>query len=123
MAHILVVDDEPSVCELLADVLRDMGFGTAAAAYCAEEARLLLRHERFDAALVDIVMPGESGTALARDLETAGVPVLLMTGKPEGRREMTADSRACLHKPFDTKTLKAAFDALTDTAAVPRDRS
>src|SRR5919201_823535 len=108
MADILVVDDHPATCELIADVLSDAGF-RAAAAYCAEEACLLVRHERFDAALVDLVMPVESGAALAGRLLAAGVPVLLMTAHPEAAEMLPAGAPACLVKPFSVPALVTAL--------------
>ena len=110
MANVLVVDDHPATCELIADVLGDAGF-RAAAAYCAEEAQLLVRHERFDAALVDLVMPVESGAALAGRLLAAGVPVLLMTAHPEAAEMLPAGAPACLVKPFSVPALVTALRA------------
>ena len=108
MANVLVVDDHPATCELIADVLSDAGF-RAAAAYCAEEAHLLVQHERFDAALVDLVMPVESGAALARRLLATGVPVLLMTAHPEAAETLPAGSLTCLLKPFSVPELVTAL--------------
>jgi two-component system, OmpR family, response regulator len=119
MWRVLVVDHEPPVSELLADTLDAAGFA-ATAAYCAEEAHLLLRHERFDAALVDVSMPGESGTDLAEWLTVAGVPVILITGNPKNGAYVRPASRPCLHKPFGIARLVETLTAIMDTAVARR---
>jgi two-component system, NtrC family, nitrogen regulation response regulator NtrX len=80
MAHarLLVVDDEPDIRDLLADVLGDEGYAvtTAEAARAAREAQF------FDAVLLDIWMPGTDGIALLREWKAGGdtAPVVMMSG-------------------------------------------
>lgn len=63
----LIVDDDEFVRALLSRLLTDEGFRCTTAAGGAE-ARARLAHERFGMALVDVMMPGESGLDLVGDL-------------------------------------------------------
>ncbi len=58
--HILVIDDEASIRESLCAFLEDHGY-LVKAVESAEDALALLQHERFDLAIVDMRLPGESG--------------------------------------------------------------
>jgi two-component system phosphate regulon response regulator PhoB len=79
--HILIVDDEESLCEILSFNLRAAGYQTSVA-YSAEEA-LTLPLEKFDLILLDVMMGELSGFGLARILrkrpETADTPIIFCT--------------------------------------------
>jgi len=83
MAHarLLVVDDEPDIRDLLADVLGDEGYAVSVAEH-AEAARAARESNYFDAVLLDIWMPGTDGIALLREWKAAGdsTPVVMMSG-------------------------------------------
>ena len=84
MAAILFVDDEPAIRDMLGTVLKLAGHLPLDAAD-AEEARSVLRSHGADLALVDIMMPGEAGFSLARDLLDAGmerIDVILRRTQP-----------------------------------------
>ena len=106
--HLLVVDDDTRLRELLRRYLTDSGFRVTAAAD-AGEARSNLASFAFDLVVLDVMMPGESGLELTRALRTEGrVPVLLLTamGEPEDRvngLEQGADDY--LSKPFEPREL------------------
>jgi Response regulator containing CheY-like receiver, AAA-type ATPase, and DNA-binding domains len=78
---ILIVDDEPDICQTLADILEDEGYQvqTAGSAAAAEE---FLRDQMVDLVLLDIWMPGEDGITLLRRWADAGLeqPVVMMSG-------------------------------------------
>src|SRR5262249_26150211 len=65
--RVLVVEDDPAQREALAEVLVVWGYEPLLAA-SAEEALFAVRHKRVDAALVDIVLPGRSGSGLLSKL-------------------------------------------------------
>jgi len=106
--HLLVVDDDARLRELLRRYLSDRGFRVTAAAD-ADEARSNLATFAFDLVVLDVMMPGESGLELTRALRTEGrVPVLLLTAmaEPEDRvngLEQGADDY--LSKPFEPREL------------------
>ena len=84
-------------------------------------ARRLLAGERYDAALLDVLMPGEGGLALADFAERQGARVLLMSGHPEAMALALIQSPyALLRKPFHLSELEAAVAALFDASAPER---
>ena len=75
--HVLVVDDDRRLRELLSRFLGDHGFRVSAAANAADAAARLA-HITFDALVLDVMMPGENGFDFVRRLrETSRVPILL----------------------------------------------
>jgi two-component system, OmpR family, phosphate regulon response regulator OmpR len=106
--HLLVVDDDARLRELLRRYLSDGGFRVTTAAD-GGEARTRLASFAFDLVVLDVMMPGESGLDLTRDLRRdGGVPVLLLTAmaEPEDRvngLEQGADDY--LSKPFEPREL------------------
>ena len=106
--HLLVVDDDARLRELLRRYLSDNGFRVTAAAD-AVEARASLASFAFDLIVLDVMMPGESGLDLTRALRAGNpVPVLLLTAlaEPEDRvagLEQGADD--FLAKPFEPREL------------------
>jgi two-component system phosphate regulon response regulator OmpR len=106
--HLLVVDDDARLRELLRRYLSESGFRVTAAAD-ASEARSNLASFAFDLVVLDVMMPGESGLELTRSLRAEGrVPVLLLTAmaEPEDRvngLEQGADDY--LSKPFEPREL------------------
>jgi CheY-like chemotaxis protein len=83
-AKILVVDDDPSALKLIGYTLRREGFEVTTAAD-GMEALTLVRHERFDLIILDIMMPGMDGYEVCRRLranpQTATVPVIMLTAR------------------------------------------
>ncbi|WP_435416680.1 response regulator transcription factor [Parerythrobacter aurantius] len=108
--HVLLVDDEQSLREPLAEYLTGQGFRVSEAASAAG-ARSVLLNEAPDIALVDIMMPGEDGLSLTRFLaETQGLPVILLTARGEATDrivglEIGADDYVT--KPFEPRELVA----------------
>ncbi|MBI2239188.1 MAG: response regulator [Magnetospirillum gryphiswaldense] len=106
--HILVVDDDDRLRQLLRKYLSDNGYLVSTAASAAE-ARTKLSLVEADMLVLDVMMPGEDGLSLTRDLRrTRGVPILLLTamGEPEDRisgLETGADDY--LTKPFEPREL------------------
>jgi two-component system, OmpR family, phosphate regulon response regulator OmpR len=110
--HLLVVDDDARLRELLRRYLSDSGFRVTGAADVSE-ARARLASFAFDLIVLDVMMPGESGLDLTRSLRSASnsselVPVLLLTAmaEPEDRvngLEQGADD--FLAKPFEPREL------------------
>lgn len=83
--HILVVDDDDRLRELLSQYLGENGFRVTTASD-AQDARMRMRGLQFDLLVVDVMMPGESGLELTESLRSVSrVPILLLTamGEPE----------------------------------------
>jgi len=117
---ILVVDDNPDICKLVATQLRSLGYGVEVA---GDGPQALARLEQGPAPallLTDIMMPGNmDGTAIAaaaRKLHPA-MPVVYMSGYAEGgesRDKIVADGHAFLQKPFTKALLAEAIAGALD---------
>ena len=107
---LLLVDDEPTLREPLADYLSRQGF-CVAQAESAAKARTALQGITPRLVLLDIMMPGEDGLSLCRHLvEARGIPVILLTAKGEATDriiglEIGADDYVT--KPFEPRELVA----------------
>ena len=114
--HILVIDDDRRIRELLQTYLRDNGFRVSAAA-SAGEARDKMRSMEFDLMVVDVMMPGESGLELTRSLreQANGVPILILSALAEvGDRiaGLTSGGDEYLPKPFEPRELLLRIQAI-----------
>ena len=109
-ARLLLVDDEASLRQPLAEYLSRQGFVVAQAASAAE-ARVQLAGDPPDLVLLDIMMPGEDGLSLCRHLaEAQAIPTILLTAKGEAMDrivglEIGADDYVV--KPFEPRELVA----------------
>ena len=108
MSHILVVDDDRRLRELLQKYLMDNGFRVTVATD-AKEARQRLRAMEFDLIVLDRMMPGEDGLAFARSIrELSMVPILMLTamGETEARIDgLEGGVDDYLSKPFEPREL------------------
>ena len=106
--HLLVVDDDARLRELLRRYLVDNGFRVTTAADAAE-ARARLASMDFDLLVLDVMMPGEDGLALTRALRaTSRVPILLLTAMAEPEHRINGLERGAddyLGKPFEPREL------------------
>lgn len=108
MQHLLLVDDERSIREPLAQYLTKQGFRVTQAAD-AESARMRLAAYAIDLVILDVMMPGEDGLSLCRHIAaTSDTPVILLTAKAEETDrivglEMGADDYVT--KPFSPREL------------------
>lgn len=120
--HILVVDDEPDLREMVAEYLTEQGFQVVTAADGAV-ARRLLEEQAIDLALLDIRMPGEDGLSLARFIReryAAGVIMVTAVGAVVDRvvgLEVGADDY--ISKPFDPRELLARIKSVLRRLAPP----
>jgi two-component system response regulator AtoC len=116
--RILVVDDEPTMSELLVQDLEELGY-EASKAGSADDALAQVSERHFDVVVTDLRMPGRSGTDLCRELiqSSPEVPVIVMTafGSMEAAVEaMRAGAYDFITKPFERSTLQLIVDrALT----------
>lgn len=113
--HLLLVDDERSIREPLAQYLSRNGFRVTAVGSAAE-ARTRLAAHTVDLIVLDIMMPGEDGLSLCRHIrETGDLPVILLTARSEETDrivglEMGADDYVL--KPFSPRELVARIKAI-----------
>ncbi len=105
---ILLVEDEPFVREVTCEILISAGYFVFKAENSADAVRLFeSRFAPIDLLLTDIVLPGESGDALAARLkrQNASLKVLFTTGYSEHMRTGMAVNEEFLPKPFNRLTL------------------
>ena len=106
--HILVVDDDDRIRELIKQYLEENNF-LVTSAKDALDARKKLEIVKFDILILDIMMPGESGLSLTKEVKKKGsTPIILLTAKGETQDrikglELGADDY--LGKPFEPKEL------------------
>lgn len=112
--HILVVDDDSRLRELLTTYLRDQGFAVTAAVHAADAAAKLALFQ-FDLIVLDVMMPGETGTGFLRRERGNLPPVLLltaMTGTDDRIGGLEAGADDYLAKPFDPRELVLRLQAI-----------
>ena len=106
--HILIVDDDDRIRDLLKDYLINNNYIISTAGN-AEEAKEKLKYIKFDILILDVMMPGQSGYELTQEIKkTIRVPIILLTAKGEVENrikglELGADDY--IGKPFEPKEL------------------
>ena len=106
--HILIVDDDNRIRNLLNDYLSENNY-IVSTAENAKQAKLKLNYLKFDIAILDIMMPGQDGYELTRDIKKdKKLPIILLTAKGEVENrikglEIGADDY--IGKPFEPKEL------------------
>jgi len=114
-AHLMIVDDDERIRELLKKFLMRNGF-LVTAARDAAHARRILSGLDFDLIVMDVMMPGEDGISLTRALrETSSTPILLLTAKGETENRiqgLEAGADDYLPKPFEPKELLLRINAI-----------
>ncbi len=114
-AHLLVVDDDERIRGLLQKFLMRHGFLVSVARDAAQARRVLAGLE-FDLIVLDVMMPGEDGMALTRDLRARmATPILLLTAKGEAANRiegLEAGADDYLVKPFEPKELLLRINAI-----------
>ncbi len=117
-ARVLVVDDDKQIVRVLQSYLTQEGL-TVLTAYDGEEALRVIRHERPDCVVLDLMMPGRSGWEITRlirsDEQLATMPILMLTARVDDTDkivglELGADDYVT--KPFNPREVVARVRAL-----------
>ena len=120
--HILVVDDDDRIRELVKQYLEENNF-LITTAKDVLDAKKKLEIIRFDIIILDIMMPGESGLSLTKELKrNDSTPIILLTAKGEtqdriGGLELGADDY--LGKPFEPKELLLRIKNILNKTRTP----
>jgi two-component system, OmpR family, phosphate regulon response regulator OmpR len=120
--HLLVVDDDRRIRDLLSRFLLSEGYRVTTAESAAE-ARAKLAGLRFDLMILDVMMPGETGFEFARALRTSSnVPILMLTARDEAVSriqglEIGADDY--VGKPFEPRELSLRVASILKRAKPP----
>ncbi|WP_317056536.1 response regulator [Roseovarius rhodophyticola] len=113
--HLLIVDDDERIRDLLRKFLDRHGF-LVSIARDADHARRVLSGLEFDLIVMDVMMPGQDGVAFTRALrESITTPILLLTAKGETMdriKGLEAGADDYLPKPFEPKELLLRINAI-----------
>ena len=114
-SNILVVDDEPSIRELLRQELRDTGYQVTLAEN-GKQALQKIREHRPDMIILDVMMPELNGFDLAailkNDPKTLNIPILILSIVEDQERGYRIGVDRYLHKPIDTDLLLREVESL-----------
>jgi two-component system phosphate regulon response regulator OmpR len=114
-AHVLLIEDDPRLAEMVSEYLGQSGFHVTAAG-SGEEGLARFAREPFDALVLDLVLPGIDGLEVCRKLRASSdVPVLMLTARGDAMDrvvglEIGADDY--LPKPFEPRELLARLRAI-----------
>lgn len=113
--RLLIVEDEPSVCQLVERALREAGYEVDAATDGVAGWQRATS-STYDLILLDVMMPGRDGLSLCRDLRAAGhtVPIIFLTARAELDHKVAgldAGADDYLAKPFEVAELLARVRA------------
>ena len=115
--HILIVDDDNRIRDLLKDYLTENNY-IVSTAENADRAKERLRYLKFDIIILDVMMPGQNGYDLTKEIKKQiKIPVILLTAKGEVENrikglEIGADDY--IGKPFDPKELLLRIKNIID---------
>jgi two-component system, OmpR family, phosphate regulon response regulator OmpR len=118
--HILVVDDDTRIRELLRDYLMKNGHRVTVAEN-ADDARRYMVSLQYDLLILDVMMPGETGLELAKSIrKTSQVPILMLTAMGEADDRIAGLEHGAddyLAKPFEPRELLLRIQGLLRRAA------
>lgn len=121
--HILVVDDQPEICEVIREYLSGEGYRMSVV-NDGQGMRRVMAQKDVDLVILDLMLPGEDGLVLARELraENAELGIIILTGRGEIvdriiGLEMGADDY--LPKPFHLRELLARVKSVLRRASTP----
>jgi two-component system OmpR family response regulator len=112
--HILVVDDDGDVRDVIISVLQDQNYRVSCAADGASMRSVLKYSDPVDCVVLDAVLPGEKGISLMLHLKEMGIRVVMISGHPEAMQYAAANNLQLLRKPFHIQEI---CDAITEALA------
>jgi two-component system, OmpR family, response regulator len=113
--HILVVDDNDDVRDVIVEILRGYGYRVSWAVDGASMREFLQGSDFVDAVILDALMPGESGTTLAAHAKALGLPLVMISGSLDALDLAAQNNLQVLKKPFRAREL---LDALVRAMAL-----
>ncbi len=125
LKHLLIVDDDTRIRNLLQRYLSEAGYRVTAAKDAAE-ARQLMASLDFDFIVLDVMMPGEDGFSLTKAIrEKSNVPILLLTARGEAGDRIEGLERGAddyLPKPFEPRELLLRIATILRRAGLPTEQ-
>lgn len=122
MEHILIIDDDPDIGNLLEEALTARGYAVSRA-YSGTEALLVLRQQKPDLILLDLMLPGRSGEELLPQIKD--IPVIVVSAKIDIDNKVAlllGGAADYVTKPFNMKELTARIAVQLRRSAEANDR-
>ena len=121
MITVLLVEDSLTETEVLSSYLKQAGV-TVVSVTSGEEAQIKLQSQKPDLVILDVILPGQSGFELCRELKTnantQSIPVVICSTKGTDADKLWGSmlgADAYIHKPVDQKKLMQTIQQLTST--------
>ena len=108
--HILIIDDNNDVREVIAELLQAQGYRVSVATGGADMREALKRDDPVDAVVLDSLMPGERSASLARHLKELDLPVVMISGSHDAMEIADLHGLQLLRKPFRSQDLCDALE-------------
>jgi DNA-binding NtrC family response regulator len=115
--HVLVVDDDPSILDLVSRALATVELRVSTARRVSL-ARDVMARQKIDLIITDARIPGETGLCLANTARELGIAYILITGDPEWAAEHGVAPDQYLAKPFELRTLLRLVQSHLEADAV-----
>ena len=115
MKHILVVDDNDDVRDVIVETLREYRYRVSAAPGGSAIRDFLQTGDRVDCVILDALIPGEASLSLVLHLNEHNIPVIIISGSPDRMRFAADDGLQPLRKPFRLQELHSAVIAALGT--------
>ena len=108
--NILVVEDDEDINDLLCNILKRNGYNVKSA-YSGSEAKLLIEYNDYDLLLLDLMLPGESGENIIKEIRKEKImPIIVISAKIESEEKINALNLGAddfITKPFDINEVLA----------------
>ena len=108
--HILVVDDNADVRDVIVDTLQEHNFSVTAVSSCSMMRDFLETGDTVDCVILDALMPGEVIASLALHLKKHGIPVVMISGSLDPMKDAADNGLQLLRKPFRSQELYSAVN-------------
>jgi two-component system, OmpR family, response regulator len=109
--HILVVEDDDEVREVIVQILQENNCRVSTASDGSMMRAFLETDDTVDCVVLDVIMPGEASVSLARHLKERGISVVIISSNLNAIKYAEENGRQLLSKPFRSHELHSAVNA------------
>jgi two-component system, OmpR family, response regulator len=117
VCRVLIVENDRDIQDLLEDVFSHEGFRFAIVSN-GKAMREAIAASEIDVAVIDVLLPGEDGMALAKEVAADDIPVILVTGSHDHFESVEKSGHRYLFKPFRISSLLTLADELLQQSKV-----
>jgi len=120
--HILVVDDDDDVREVIVNMLQDHSYRVSSVSGGAAMRDFVETGDTVDCVMLDVLMPGEASASLALHLKQIAISVVIISGSLEAMKYAEDNGLQLLRKPFRTQELCDAIETALGSGELGRRR-